>query len=444
VSAPTGAGLDQLRAGLDRLLARLPPPDPDAPVRLWIDRSFSVRGSGTVVTGTLPAGRLRVGDELEVASSGRTTRVRALQALGHPVSEVAAVARVAVNLRGVASGELHRGDALLGPQRFRATDVVDVRVHGDAVSSLPPNVMLHVGSAAVPTRVRPFGDDTARLSLARALPLRIGDRGLVRDPGRHHVAGGVTVLDVAPPALTRRGAAATRAQVLEKLTGHPDERDELRRRGLARRDELERMGVAVTVPPVAGDWVVDEQLWATLRSRLPHLVADWGREHPLEPGAPVEVLRRALDLPERCIVSALVTPPLVVREGRVGRPDDHAALPAAVATAVERLRGDLAADPFAAPDTARLNQLGLGPRELAAAVRAGALLRVADGVVLLPDSVGQAATVLAALPQPFTVSEARQALGTTRRVAVPLLELLDRRRVTERLRDDRRRCLSPP
>jgi len=77
-------------------------------------------------------------------------------------------------------------------------------------------------------------------------------------------------------------------------------------------------------------------------------------------------------------------------------------------------------------------------------VRAGALLRVADGVVLLPDSVGQAATVLAALPQPFTVSEARQALGTTRRVAVPLLELLDRRRVTERLRDDRRRCLSPP
>jgi len=340
VSAPTGAGLDQLRAGLDRLLARLPPPDPDAPVRLWIDRSFSVRGSGTVVTGTLPAGRLRVGDELEVASSGRTTRVRALQALGHPVSEVAAVARVAVNLRGVASGELHRGDALLGPQRFRATDVVDVRVHGDAVSSLPPNVMLHVGSAAVPTRVRPFGDDTARLSLARALPLRIGDRGLVRDPGRHHVAGGVTVLDVAPPALTRRGAAATRAQVLEKLTGHPDERDELRRRGLARRDELERMGVAVTVPPVAGDWVVDEQLWATLRSRLPHLVADWGREHPLEPGAPVEVLRRALDLPERCIVSALVTPPLVVREGRVGRPDDHAALPAAVATAVERLRGD--------------------------------------------------------------------------------------------------------
>jgi selenocysteine-specific elongation factor len=109
-----------------------------------------------------------------------------------------------------------------------------------------------------------------------------------------------------------------------------------------------------------------------------------------------------------------------------------------VAQAVSRVRDDLASAPFQAPEAGRLASLGLGPRELAAAVRAGALLRVADGVVLLPDAVEAAVVVLAGIPQPFTLSDARQALGTTRRVAVPLLELLDREGATRRLPDDRR------
>ncbi len=227
--------------------------------------------------------------------------------------------------------------------------------------------------------------------------------------------------------------------MLAELDERPDERAELRRRGVIRRTDLERMGVAVTASPVVGDWVADEQSWAALLSRLPGLVTDWVRDHPLEPGPPVEVVRRALGVAERSLVHALVTPPLAVRDGRVCRLDDHALLPPAVAEAVGRLRNDLGAHPFTAPDAARLAELGLGPRELAAAVRAGALLRVAEGVVLLPGSTEQAATALTALAQPFTVSEARQALRTTRRVAVPLLELLDRHGVTERMPDDRRR-----
>jgi selenocysteine-specific elongation factor len=439
VSAPAGTGLDQLRQELDRLVARLPAPDLDAPVRLWVDRSFSVRGSGTVVTGTLAAGRLRVGDALEVGAGARPVRVRALQSLGRPQHEVAAVARVAVNLRGIDRAEVERGDALLTPGEFHAGDVVDVRVHGDPVARLPATVMLHIGSAAVPARVRPLGNDTARLSLPRPLPLRIGDRALLRDPGRHRVAGGATLLDVAPPPLTRRGAAAARARVLAGLDGRPDERSELLRRRVVKRRDLRRIGVAVTVPPVAGDWVADAQTWDVLRSRLPDVVADWVREHPLEPGPPVEAVRQALDLPDRSLVPALVAPPLVLAAGRVCRRGGRDALPRPVAVAVEQLRVDLAVDPFAAPDAARLARLGLGPRELAAAARTGLLLSVADGVVLLPSSPQQAAAVLAGLPQPFTVSEARAALHTTRRVAVPLLELLDRRGVTERMPDDRRR-----
>jgi selenocysteine-specific elongation factor len=443
VSAPTGAGLDRLRAALDRLLARLPHPDPDAPVRLWIDRSFSIRGSGTVVTGTLSAGRLRTGDEVELASLRRTVRVRSLQSLGRAVLAAEAVARVAVNLRGIAPAELRRGDALLTPDRFRLSDVVDVRVHGDPVACVPRRIMLHIGSAGVGVRVRPLGADTARLTLEHPLPLRIGDRGLLRDPGQHHVSGGVTLLDVSPPALTRRGAALVRAKVLAELDGHADERSELRRRGLIRRLDLERMGVTVTAPPVVGDWVVDDALWHELRSRLPLAVADWVREHPLESGPPVEVVQRALGLPGRSFIPALLPPWLALRGGRVVRPGAEVTLPATVADGVGTLKTDLAATPFAAPDAARLAELGLGPPELAAAVRAGELLRVADGIVLLPGCVEDAVKILGALPQPFTVSEARRALGTTRRVAIPLLDHLDRGGFTQRLPDDRRQVRNP-
>jgi selenocysteine-specific elongation factor len=437
VSATTGAGLDSLREALDRLVARLPAPDGEAPVRLWVDRSFTIKGSGTVVTGTLGAGSLHTGTALELAATGRPVHVRGLQSLGTPTTRATAVARVAVNLRGVERTDIRRGDALVTPGRFQLTDLVDVRLTGDPVDALPPALTLHAGSAAVTAHVRPLGTDTARLHLESPLPLRIGDRALLRDPGRRHVAGGVTVLDVVPPPLRRRGAAAARTRELSTMDGQPDEAGELRRRRLARRTDLERMGVPVATAPVAGDWHADPRHWAALRKRLADEVARYATNHPLEQGIPVEALRRLLDLPDRALVVALVTPPLVAREGRIGT-GAPTGLPPAIAAAVERIRAELAAQPFRAPEAERLVQLGLGGREVAAAVRAGALLRVADGVVLLPDALDAATRVLAELPQPFTLSAARQALGTTRRVAVPLLELLDRIGATRRLPDDRR------
>jgi selenocysteine-specific elongation factor len=222
------------------------------------------------------------------------------------------------------------------------------------------------------------------------------------------------------------------------MDGVPSERSELERRGIVRRGALARMGVTVSGPPVAGDWLVDPARLADLRAALAAEVDRYTAAHPLETGVPVEALRHALDLPDRVLVAALVTPPLVVRSGRVGPPGRESALPAPVASAVDKVRADLAGAPFHAPEAARLADLGLGPREQAAAVRAGALLRVAEGILLLPDAVERAAAVLAEVPQPFTLSDARRALGTTRRVAVPLLELLDRQGVTRRLPDDRR------
>ena len=159
---------------------------------------------------------------------------------------------------------------------------------------------------------------------------------------------------------------------------------------------------------------------------------------------PLEAVRHRLELPDRGLAEALVTAPLALREGRVVRAGGRLDLPPGVARAVRQLQDDLADAPFAAPEAGRLAELGLGSRELAAAVRAGALVRVADAVVLLPGAEEAAAARLAAIPQPFTLSQARQALGTTRRVAVPLLELLDRQHRTVRLPDERHRTVRAP
>jgi selenocysteine-specific elongation factor len=152
---------------------------------------------------------------------------------------------------------------------------------------------------------------------------------------------------------------------------------------------------------------------------------------------PTETLRQDLGLPAADLVAPLLSRTgFEVVDGRVRRPG--AALPARVEKAVRTVEEWLAAEPFRAPEADELAELGLGPRELAAAVRTGRLTRIADGVVLGSDAVDKAASTLTTLPQPFTVAEAKRALGTTRRVAVPLLEELDRRRVTRRGADGAR------
>ena len=152
---------------------------------------------------------------------------------------------------------------------------------------------------------------------------------------------------------------------------------------------------------------------------------------------PLETLRQQLGLPAADLVAELLRgTDLAVADGVVRPPG--AALPARVDKAVRALEEWLAAEPFRAPEAGELADLQLGARELAAAVRARRLTRLTDGVVLGPDALERAAAILAALPQPFTVSDARRALGTTRRVAVPLLEQLDARRVTRRSSDGTR------
>jgi selenocysteine-specific elongation factor len=455
VSGATGAGLDELRAALSQLVTRLPAPDVEADVRLWVDRAFTIRGAGTVVTGTLAGGTLHVGDELELVPPGRTVTVRGLQSLGEPVESVPAVARVAVNLRGVPREAVHRGAALLTPKTWLATRTVDVRLatvprHGDISGQtgrtlpryvpmsggLATEMVLHVGAAAVGARVRPLGADTVRLVLRQPLPLRIGDRALLRDPGTRCIPAGAIVLDVRPPALRRRGAAAARAAELSTMDSTPDGFAELRRRGLIRRDELVAMGARMPAEAVAvAGWLVDPTLLTQRSDQLATAVADYAAENPLEPGMPLEVARQVAGMPDARLVELLLGSQLTLIQGRVHVAGPVSGLPDAVRSAIATLRAELERRPFAAPEAHRLAELGLGAKQLAAAVRAGELLKIANGIYLAPGADDDAVERLRGLPTPFTLSQARQALDTTRRVTVPIMELLARRGNSRQLPD---------
>lgn len=300
---------------------------------------------------------------------------------------------------------------------------------------------MHIGSAAIPARVRRLGRDTVRLTLDTDVPLRVGDIALLRDPGRHQIIGGATVLDPQPPAFHRRGDARRRTDLLATMTGIPHAADELRRRHLIRTRELRALGVSGPVTEVTGGWVADPEHWEQLKAGLVDAVTQHANDFPLEAGLSADVARQRLDLPDTQIVKALVEAPLEIRNGRLAFLGSAGHLPAYVQRAIDALHADLMPNPWAAPRADRLTELGLGPHELEAAVRAGALERIGTEIYLLPGSIDAAATTLRALCQPFTVSQARSTLRTSRRVAVPLLELLDSGGITCRVSESGRRFM---
>ncbi len=487
VSGTTGSGLDELRALLDDLVSALPVPDPTARVRLWVDRSFTIRGSGTVVTGTLGAGTIRVGDTLELR--GEPVRVRGLQSMGQDHQQVQGVARVAVNLRQVAADDVARGDTLVTPGAWPTTRTVDARLlpstmasvlhNGDAgeattgrqpddrqpdgrqpdeesqtswPDALAGELMLHVGTVAVPVHVRPLGRDTVRLTIPDALHLQAGDRTILRDPGRQRVLAGALVLDADPPAFRRRGAAAVRGRQLAGASGTPDLVTEVSRRGAARVADLAALGLPEEVmSKAAGSGLRREGAWLVTSDQWGHWVRDLAAAvdantvaSPLDPGLSLEAARRACGVPDVRLVAAVAREAqLEVGVGRVTRPGAAPSFGPAEA-GLRALESRLQQKPFDAPERPDLERWGLGPRELAAAERAGRVLRLADDVVLLPVTPALAMRVLATLPQPFTTSAARQALTTTRRVAIPLLEHLDARGWTRRLDGGHREVRNAP
>jgi selenocysteine-specific elongation factor len=438
VSSRTGSGLDDLRARLVDLVLDLPAADPDADVRLWVDRRFTISGAGTVVTGTLPAGTVARGDTLSTGLG--TVRVRGVESLEQTVDSMSGVARVALNITGDVA-DLDSTRTLTTPGAFHWTEVLDVRVSSGDVERLPTVPMLHVGALSLAARCRPLDGDLVRLTLERPLPLRISDRTLLRDPGSRQVWGAL-VLDPMPAPLRRRGAAVERAKALEDVTEEPDLASEVARREVVDVDTLRRIGVpdvsAATGSLVrAGQWLMSAGRAERTADEILRMVAEHDRDRPLDRGLPVAVLAERLGLPSPELVTAVLREPLHLHGGRVLASGDDG-LPGELEQALADLADDLTSNPFGAPTADRLRELGLDPTRTAAAAKAGRLLRLAPGIVLLPGADNRAVEQLSGLPQPFTTSEARSRLATTRRVVLPLLEHLDRVGLTRRLPDDRR------
>ena len=447
VSSLTGSGIPELRSALDRLVAELATPVTTGRVRLFVDRAFTIKGSGTVVTGTLAAGTLRQGDQLDLVRSGARTRIRGLESLNQRHDSVSAVARVAVNLRGLPVEDLRRGDTLVTPDAWQPTASVDVRLLDIGPDDLPGDLVLHIGSAAVPCRIRPLGEDTGRLRLATALPLQPGDRAVLREPSSR-LATGLVVIDVDPPALRRRGAAKARAAELDNLVDRPDVLAEVARRGSMTRARLAVLGILGEDEPLpaglstVGEHVVHPDTWQRWRDGLVAAVDEHRAANPLAAGLPAKSAQQLLHIPDPHLVEALVRDSggaLRSRDGRIARPGSGPSFTEDVQRALDDVCARLEKDPLDSPDLPELSEAGLTTSILAAAAKAGLVLRLPGDVVLHPNAARAAAATISELSEPFTLSEARQALGTTRRVAVPLLEHLDALGLTVRLDGSLRR-----
>jgi selenocysteine-specific elongation factor len=432
VDGPAGIGLDDLAGAIAALAA--PPTtaaDPatgqgDRP-RLWIDRSFVVRGAGTVVTGTLTGGPLHTGDELAVVPGDRPVRVRALQALEQAHDQVRPPGRVAANLTGVSTRDAPRGHALVRPDQWRPTRTADATI--EVLAALGHEVTrrgsyaAHLGSGAHRVTIRLLGGARAlepgerghvRLHLPTELPLVTGDRYVLREDGRGETVGGGEILDVAPvlPAAKARPS--------------PDVDQMIAERGWVDVDDL-----AATTghrrAPTVGRWVVAPEALAATAESVRRAVTEAG---------PLGLDATTLDDRQRAVLPTLAD--LAVGHGRVrcGDADTDADPNTDPDTAPHHpYLAALRAEPFRPPDPA-----GVDRSELRDLARRGLAINC-DGIWFAADAIEQAAQrigeLLAAHPEGVTASQVRSALGTSRKYALPLLARLDATGVTRR-RGDRR------
>jgi selenocysteine-specific elongation factor len=417
VDAPAGRGVPELRAALDRLLAGTPASADLGRPRLWVDRVFAAKGSGTVVTGTLAGGSLAVDDDLVALPAGQKVRVRGLQSLQRRRERVEPGSRVAVNLSGVSHDELGRGHALVVAGQWRPTRTFDASLQVleglDHPVSRRGAYQAYLGSGEHAVRLRVLGEEAigpgkvgaVRLHLPVPVPLLPGDRFILRESGRDETVGGGEVLDVAP-VLAASKARPTRS--VDRVIAE---------RGWVAADDLARM-TGERREPTVGRWVVAPP---ALDSALAELRA------AVEGAGPLGVDRAGLTDRQRAVLPLLGG--VVVEGGRV-RPEavgDPLAGHAYVAA--------LEASPFSPPDP-----VGVDRSELAELVRRGLVVE-REGVYFAPAAVDAAARRLADLlahhPEGVTVAQVRDVLGTTRKHALPLLAQLDATGVTRRRGDVR-------
>ena len=469
-SIRTGTGIEKLVITLANQLATTEPQRDICKPRLFIDRVFMLRGIGTVVTGTLTGGSLHRGQQIVVFPSDLGTRIRSIQSHGQELEVARPGMRTAINLADLSVDQIRRGDVVTLPGHGAPTSTLIVRLERsprlkeDKTVARPlkngSSIYVHHGALRVGARIR-FHENglleagkqkIAHLKLAAPIFAFIGDRFVVRDPSeRHTIAGGI-VLD---PDGNKESLSPSAA--LDDV--HSLVRAALARHGFARRKNLlsksrfspGEISAALINLEASGEVVLcheiaaDSEFWRKLRARAIELIEAAHNKSAERPGIDLRELRSALGIQDLEVFESLVADLCegdFVRKGSViARASHRPTLPAHLQPAKKRIREALLRQPFDPPSRKAIEADPQARQVVRFLIENGDVTELASDVVLLRKSFERMKSQVAEFISkngPATVSELRQAVGSSRRIMVPLLERLDRDGVTIRAGDKRR------
>jgi selenocysteine-specific elongation factor len=480
VSALTGEGLPALLETLEAVLASAPGTSSGGVPRLPVDRVFSISGFGTVVTGTLSAGEIGVGDELRLYPGERRARVRGLQSHQEKVTRALPGRRTAVNLSGITTEEVQRGDVLAPPGIMTPSQRIDARLRllPDAPVALKQNdeVDFFTGAAELPARLtlldreRLDPGESAWVQFRFRAPLAVlrHDRFIVRRPSPSETLGGGEIVDPNPPrhrrfrpetiaALETLAAGAPDEILLQLLEQRPIEIRELRTgaTGLSAAqvdDALAQLiaegdAVALGGPgrsPGATDFAIATALLESLSERIDDELRKHHVSQPLRPGLAREEARRRLGITQPRLFDELIATIAgagkLIDDGATLRlPSFRMTLDPARRAAADTYLAAIRAQPYTPPGP---HEHGLDPETLAALEHLGEVAKIADGVYFAPeawDALVQGTLAFIDSNGSMTLSQFRDHFDTSRKYAQAALEYLDQIKYTRRVGDDRLR-----
>ncbi len=474
VSGVTGEGVDALVGEIDRLAEIAEARPATGPFRLPIDRVFTMTGFGTVVTGTLVSGTMKIGDAVRVLPAGIDTRVRGIQVHGKKQDSAQAGSRVAVNLAGVEVADIERGDVLLPPGYLQASDAIDasVRVLENAPRPLATRtrVRLHIGTAEVIGRatvlgareIAPGKQGFVQLRLESPVVAARGDRFVLRFYSPMRLLGGGTVLDPAAPK--HRASERIVERLEKKLAGDPIDMvedalsmrdaglsiDELARASSLSVDDakaaLEDLARDGRVVKVGGRYMGRATVGKLTGAAKAALAAYFGA-NPMKSGMPKEKLRQSLGAADakdfQSLLAAMASAgEIEVCEATInlpGRAPELGEKELRLAESIEKAYRDGGVNPPLPADVEK--DYGPASRDIVALlVERGELVRVSVDLLFHADALAQAEAALRAYlreHERMTVAEFRDLIGSSRKYVVPLLEYFDKQRVTRRMGDQR-------
>ncbi len=431
VSSTEGIGMTELQRllaiAIDEGTGR-----PESRARLWVDRAFTVSGTGTVVTGSLLGGSLHVGDRVNLHPAGSQAKVRTLQTHETETDHITAGRRAAVGLSGVDTGDVTRGDLLTKDDwRISTRFVANYRL-ARYVDELPARgaYQIHIGSRTTNVTILKANQRRMILAAAEGIPIVMGERFIIRDTSRRQVIAGGQILDPHPVK------ASFEAPLDIDL--HPADRADqllaIRRQAPLHELRIDSDGGTPRTGFVVGETAITEGLVDTLVQKSESLVATEHAERPLRNGVALATLAEQLGV-ERAVAELVVeqSQRLDLRGPDVAENEHEPRLTRKQVDEWERAKDALSAG-LAVP---LIDELPL-PREVVHfLIRQDQLVPVSESLAFLPSQITEIVERVASLPSPFTVGEVKESLGLTRKYVVPILEWLDSNQYTRRRGDTR-------